>query len=121
MIRSSALTDIYHIKLPGSRQLTVSDESHGSIIHERRQPSNQDHKAISRRCELAAAKQRRQLSPRSPPTPSGTVAYWCASPHPVRACHLGQYSLGVKENCQEVGAVADGWVAGMLLRLIRLL
>ena len=47
------------------------DPSDDSISHERRQPPNQAHKTISRCRELAAARQRRQLSPRlhSPPTP----------------------------------------------------
>ncbi len=45
---------ITHIKLPGSKQRTILDESHRSISHGCRQPSNQAHKTISRRGELAA-------------------------------------------------------------------
>ena len=56
--------DISHIKLPVPRQHTMLDESDDSISHERRQPSNQAHKTIFRRPELAVARQRRQLSPR---------------------------------------------------------
>ena len=48
------LTGITHIKLPGSKQRTILDESHRSITHGCRQPSNQAHKTISRRGELAA-------------------------------------------------------------------
>ena len=47
-------TGITHIKLPGSKQRTILDESHRSISHGCRQPSNQAHKTISRRGELAA-------------------------------------------------------------------
>ena len=47
-------TGITHIKLPGSKQRTILDESHRSITHGCRQPSNQAHKTISRRGELAA-------------------------------------------------------------------
>ena len=50
----SPLTGITHIKLPGSKQRTILDESHRSITHGCRQPSNQAHKTISRRGELAA-------------------------------------------------------------------
>ena len=49
-----SLTGITHIKLPGSKQRTILDESHRSISHGCRQPSNQAHKTISRRGELAA-------------------------------------------------------------------
>ena len=45
---------ITHIKLPGSKQRTILDESHRSITHGCRQPSNQAYKTISRRGELAA-------------------------------------------------------------------
>ena len=48
------LAGITHIKLPGSKQRTILDESHRSISHGCRQPSNQAHKTISRRGELAA-------------------------------------------------------------------
>ena len=48
------LSGITHIKLPGSKQRTILDESHRSISHGCRQPSNQAHKTISRRGELAA-------------------------------------------------------------------
>ena len=48
------VTGITHIKLPGSKQRTILDESHRSITHGCRQPSNQAHKTISRRGELAA-------------------------------------------------------------------
>ncbi len=68
------LTGITHIKLPGPKYRTILDESHCSFTHECRQPSNQAHKTISRRRELAFARQRRQLSPtlHSLPTPPGT-------------------------------------------------
>ena len=67
-------TGITHIKLPGPKYRTILDESHCSFTHECRQPSNQAHKTISRRRELAFARQRRQLSPtlHSLPTPPGT-------------------------------------------------
>ena len=45
---------ITHIKLPGSKQRTILNVSHRSISHGCRQPSNQAHKTISRRGELAA-------------------------------------------------------------------
>ena len=48
------ISGITHIKLPGSKQRTILDESHRSISHGCRQPSNQAHKTISRRGELAA-------------------------------------------------------------------
>ena len=67
-------TGISYIKLPGPKERTMLDENHGSITHQSRQPSNQAQKTISRRRELAFARQRRQLSPRlhSLPTPPGT-------------------------------------------------
>ena len=37
---------ITHIKLPGSKQGTILDESHRSITHGCRQPSNQAHRTI---------------------------------------------------------------------------
>ena len=46
------LADIPHIKLPGSRQRTMLDESHSSFSHEYRQPPNQAHKTIWPRREL---------------------------------------------------------------------
>ena len=52
--REMFLPGITHIKLPGSKQRTILDESHRSISHGCRQPSNQAHKTISRRGELAA-------------------------------------------------------------------
>ena len=52
--RAVTLSGITHIKLPGSKQRTILDESHRSISHGCRQPSNQAHKTISRRGELAA-------------------------------------------------------------------
>ena len=51
---AEAIAGITHIKLPGSKQRTILDESHRSISHGCRQPSNQAHKTISRRGELAA-------------------------------------------------------------------
>ena len=51
---SGLSSGITHIKLPGSKQRTILDESHRSITHGCRQPSNQAHKTISRRGELAA-------------------------------------------------------------------
>ena len=54
ILGKSALAGITHIKLPGSKQRTILDESHRSITHGCRQPSNQAHKTISRRGELAA-------------------------------------------------------------------
>ncbi len=60
MITQSTMWPVYfgpgitHIKLPGSKQRTILDESHRSISHGCRQPSNQAHKTISRRGELAA-------------------------------------------------------------------
>ena len=84
--RKMVLADISHIKLPGPRQGTMLDESHRSISHERRQPSHQAHKTISRRRELAAARQRRQLTPRSHslPTPPGThLPFGYTSPRPM--------------------------------------
>ena len=48
------LAGITHIKLPGSKQRTILDESYRGITHGCRQPSNQAHKTISRRGELAA-------------------------------------------------------------------
>ena len=39
-------TGITHIKLPGSKQGTILDESHRSITHGCRQPSNQAHRTI---------------------------------------------------------------------------
>ena len=47
------LSEIPHIRLPGPKQRTMLDESHGSITHQRRQPSNQAHKTIWPRRELA--------------------------------------------------------------------
>ena len=61
------LPDISHIKLPGRKQRTRLDESQGSNIDQRRQTSHQAHKTISQSRELAAARQRRQLSPRLHP------------------------------------------------------
>ncbi len=52
--RDTTSAGITHIKLPGSKQRTILDESHRSISHGCRQPSNQAHKTISRRGELAA-------------------------------------------------------------------
>ena len=52
--KMQVLPGITHIKLPGSKQRTILDESHRSITHGCRQPSNQAHKTISRRGELAA-------------------------------------------------------------------
>ena len=46
-------TDIPHTKLPGPRQRTKLDESHGSFSHECRQPPNQAH-GIIRRCRQLA-------------------------------------------------------------------
>ena len=40
------LAGITHIKLPGSKQGTILDESHRSITHGCRQPSNQAHRTI---------------------------------------------------------------------------
>ena len=76
------VTGITHIKLPGSKQRTILDESHLSITHERRQPSHRAYKTICRRGELAFDGQRRWLSPRlhSLPTPPGThLALGCLS------------------------------------------
>ena len=47
-------TGITHIKLPGSKQGTILDESHRSITHGCRQPSHRAYKTICRRGELAA-------------------------------------------------------------------
>ena len=68
------LADVAISSCLGPKQRTMLDENHGSITHQRRQPSNQAHKTISPRRELAAARQRRQLSPRlhSLPTLPGT-------------------------------------------------
>ena len=73
---------ITHIKLPGSKQRTILDESHRSITHGCRQPSHRAYKTICRRGELAFDGQRRWLSPRlhSLQTPPGThLALGCLS------------------------------------------
>ena len=43
---TEVLAGITHIKLPGSKQGTILDESHRSITHGCRQPSNQAHRTI---------------------------------------------------------------------------
>ena len=69
----TGLTGIPHIKLPGPKQRAILDESHSSITHECRQQSNQAHKTIYRRRELAAARQRRK-----PPKPVPSQSLWAA-------------------------------------------
>lgn len=53
---------IPHIKLPGPKEHTVLNKSHGNVTHECRQQFNQALRTVQRRRELAFDEQRRWLS-----------------------------------------------------------
>ena len=74
---SVIFTRIPHIELPGPKQRTIFDQSHGSVTDECRQPSHQAHKAICRGNDLAFDGQ-----------PTGNVLRLVAQSRPNKVVYL---------------------------------